>query len=95
MRVSTEYFWNEGLESRGSINLRQWVHVSVIASGETLKLYINGNLDNQVFLLGKIKMNNGPMHIGKDKWHPGVKCFFDDYRIYNEALRGIFLSLIT
>jgi len=69
------------------------VHISVVASGETLKLYINGNLDNQVFLKGKLRMNSGPLHVGKDEFHPGVKCYLDDLRIYNIALRGfIFLT---
>jgi len=39
-------------------------------------------------------MNNGPMHVGKDEWHPGVKCFLDDLRVYNVALAGIKLYYI-
>jgi len=39
-------------------------------------------------------MNNGPMHVGKDEWHPGVKCFLDDLRVYNVALAGILLYYI-
>ena len=38
-------------------------------------------------------MNNGPMHVGKDEFHPGVKCYLDDLRIYNIVIRGN--SLIT
>ena len=87
MRVGTEYFWNEGLESRGSINLKQWIHVTIIVSGQMMQLYINGNLDNQIILKGKVKMNSGKLHVGKDPWHPGVKCYLDDLRIYNKALR--------
>jgi hypothetical protein len=88
VRVSTEIFWNEGLESRALINMKQWVFVTVIASGQMLQLYINGNLDNQVILRGKVKFNNGNFHIGKDPWHPGVKCFLDELKIYKTALRS-------
>lgn len=88
VRVSTEYFWNEGLESKGDLNMKQWVHIAMIASEETLKLYINGNLDNQVFLKGKVRMNSGPLHIGKDPWHTGVKCYIDDLKIFNMSFSG-------
>lgn len=88
VRASTEMFWNEGLESKAIINLRQWVHISVVISGQMMQLYINGNLDNQVILKGKVKMNNGALHIGKDPWHPGVKCYLDDLKIYKKAMRS-------
>jgi hypothetical protein len=88
VRVSTEVFWNEGLESKGIVNMRQWVFISVVISGQMLQLYINGSLDNQVILKGKVKMNNGHLHLGKNPWHPGVKCYLDDLKIYSSALRN-------
>jgi hypothetical protein len=33
-------------------------------------------------------MNNGKLHVGKDVWRPGVKCFLDELKIYNKALKG-------
>lgn len=89
IRAGTEIFWNEGLESRGIINLKFWTHVAVVMSGQMIQLYLNGSLDSQTILKGKIKMNNGDLHIGKDPWHAGTKCFLDDLKIYNTALRGI------
>jgi hypothetical protein len=56
VRVSTEKFWNEGLESKGTLNLKQWVHLSVVLSGQMIQLYINGNLDSQTILKGKVKV---------------------------------------
>jgi hypothetical protein len=56
VRVSTEKFWNDGLESKGVINLKQWVHIAVVVSGQMIQLYINGNLDNQTILKGKVKV---------------------------------------
>ena len=56
VRVSTENFWNEGIESRGIINMRQWVHISVVISGQMIQLYMNGNLDSEIILKGKVKV---------------------------------------
>jgi hypothetical protein len=88
VRVGTLVFWNEGLESKAVLNLKQWVHIAVIISGQMMQLYINGNLDNQVILKGKVKMNSGPLHVGKDPWHQGVKCYIDELKIYKNALRS-------
>ncbi len=88
VRVSTEEFWNEGLESKGLVMMKQWVHISVIISGQMLQLYINGNLDNQLILKGKVIMNDGKLHLGKNPWHHGVKCYIDDVRIYSTSLRS-------
>jgi hypothetical protein len=57
VRVSTEKFWNEGLESKGVLNMKQWVHIAVVISGQMIQLYINGNLDGQTILKGKVKVN--------------------------------------
>ena len=54
IRVGTEIFWNEGIESMAIINLKQWIHISIILSGQTIQLFVNGNLDNQAILKGKI-----------------------------------------
>jgi len=41
-------------------------------------------------------MNNGPLYIGKDPWHPGVNCYLDELKIFDTALRGkhIFIQLM-
>ena len=83
VRVSTEIFWNEGLESKAKIPMKQWTHITVSISGQMIILYINGTRDSQIILDGKIVMNNGPFHLGKDPWRSGVKCYIDDLKIYN------------
>jgi hypothetical protein len=86
VRVSTEAFWNEGLESKAIINMKSWIYVSLVISGQMIQLYINGNLDNQVILKGKVKMNDGPFHVGKDPWRQGVKCYLDEFKVYKTSL---------
>lgn len=31
-------------------------------------------------------MNNGQLHVGRDPWHSGVKCFIDELKVYKKAL---------
>jgi len=88
IRIGTEIFWNEGLESRGIVNMKAWTHIAVIISGKMMQLFINGSLDNQIILKGKVKMNNGDLHIGKDPWHSGTKCYLDELKIHNTPLRS-------
>lgn len=88
IRASTEMFWNEGLESKALINLRQWTYITVVISGQMMQLYINGSLDSQMILKGKVKMNTGKLHVGKDLWHAGVKCYLDELKIHSRALRS-------
>lgn len=88
IRASTEMFWNEGIESIGIINLKQWTFITVIFSGQMVQLYINGILDNQKILKGKIIINEGEFHIGKDPWHEGVKAYIDEIKIYNTAIKS-------
>jgi hypothetical protein len=87
VRASTSMFWNEGLESKGIINIRIWTHISVIISGQMMQLYINGALDNQIILKGQVKMNNGNLHLGKDPWRSGTKSYIDELKIYNTAVK--------
>lgn len=34
--------------------MKQWIHLAIILSGQTVQLFVNGNLDNQAILKGKI-----------------------------------------
>ncbi|CAG9327612.1 unnamed protein product [Blepharisma stoltei] len=85
-RVSTDYNWNEGVDSTAIINMRKWAHISLVGSGQLLQLYINGYLDNQIILHGNIQYNRGDIFLGKDPWHMGFSGYFDDLRLYDAAI---------
>eukprot|EP00743_Colponemidia_sp_Colp-15_P000482 GILK01000545.1.p1 GENE.GILK01000545.1~~GILK01000545.1.p1 ORF type:complete len:239 (+),score=39.11 GILK01000545.1:869-1585(+) len=87
VRVSTDYYWNEGLDSKAIIPLHRWSHISVVSSGALLQLYVNGILDTQIILKGTAQFNLGPLHLGKDPWHPGTAAFIDDLRLYDKVLK--------
>lgn len=53
VRVSTDANSNEGLDSKSTIPLRRWTHVTVVMSNQLIHLYINSILDNQVILKGQ------------------------------------------
>jgi hypothetical protein len=56
VRASTEVFWNEGLDSKSTLQLRRWSQVTAIFSKQLIQLFINGVLDNQAILKGSIKV---------------------------------------
>jgi len=86
VRVSTDMFWNEGIESRGIIGFKQWTFISVVISGQMMQLYINGNIDSQLILKGKVIGNKGDLYIGKDPWRTGTKMYIDNLKIYNTGI---------
>jgi hypothetical protein len=86
VRASTQFSWNEGLDSTAVIKLRRWTHLAVVGSGQLLQLFVNGILDSQVILKAPIKYNRGEIYLGKDPWHSGFKGFLDDLRIFNKPL---------
>lgn len=88
--VTTSGEWTEG---RGSVNplpTGQWVHVAMVKSGNgtagnprTIKLYLNGALDNTCNIYSPTVANNGGFYLGKDLWNAGPVMAMDDLRIFN------------
>lgn len=92
VRVSTDYFWNEGLDSQAIIGMRRWTHVAVTSTSQLLQLYINGVSDTQVILRASIRVsfmqwNSEPIYLGKDPWHAGTRAYIDSLQLYSKALK--------
>jgi hypothetical protein len=85
VRVSTQASWNEGLDSFASLPMGRWTHVAVVVTNQLLQLYVNGQLDTQTVLEGPVVINQGPIYVGGDPWHPAVGCFLDDLQFYRSA----------
>jgi Concanavalin A-like lectin/glucanases superfamily len=77
-----------------TLQVSTWYHVAGVydAAAQTLKVYLNGQLDNGV-LLGTVPTSqpstNVNLHVGQRPGSPGTYNFqgrLDDIRIYNRAL---------
>lgn len=88
-RMSTDAYWNEGIESSHSeIPLGKWTHVAYVKTGNHLRLYIDGEPDEAVVLRGRARTNPGPLYIGASPWYPGPIAEIADVRICPFALRN-------
>ena len=71
--------------------LNTWIHLAATYDGATLKLYVNGVLENQLATTVVINQNTLPLAIGAEvngsggatRWLQGA---MDDARVYNRAL---------
>ncbi len=80
----------ENYQSASNVVANQWTHISVVANGSTVKIYLNGVIDSttNITLTGTMQ-NNVNLQIGNigsslsNHWFGGK---IDDVRIYNRAL---------
>ncbi len=88
VRVSTTHHYNEGLESNAVLPVDQWSHVAVIHHSGELKVFLNGELDNQVTLMGQSTGNDGPMTIGvlPDSGSIAANAALDEIKWFGQAL---------
>jgi len=85
-----------GSQSASELEVGEWAHVAYVKEGRTLRLYLNGVEDSNVALPEGSVANDGPIYIGKDPWYDAARADFDDFLIYNVALRpGEVASLLT
>ena len=75
------------LNANQKIEVNVWKHLVFTYNGSTMKIYVNGSLDNTVNYSGSIGTNADYFGIGKD---PDRNYYFtgliDEVRIYNRAL---------
>ncbi len=76
-----------------------WHHVAVTYDGNFIKIYFDGNLDNQINYTSGMQINNEPLLIGWDQntyINPNRRFtgIIDDIRIYNRALSNEEIQLL-
>ena len=85
-RISTTTSWNEGTNSNSALELNAWTHIAYVKQGKSLKLYINGQLDEEAALTGDSIGFEAPLFIGGDPIYNSPNSLFDDIRVYDRAL---------
>jgi len=84
-----------GVESAKNISAGDWYHIAATYDRTTLKIYINGVLDNSVNKQYSPYQNNYQLVIGRACWgdpclfrpsNPSFNGIIDEVRLYNRAL---------
>jgi len=65
-----------------------WHHIAMTYDGSTLKLYLDGKLDNSKNISGTLNTTSQPLHIGSASWTTAeyYKGLIDSASIYNRVL---------
>lgn len=66
-----------------------WTHLAATYDGDTLRLYVDGNLEASLQLGDPITTNALPLTIGGNSWGEYFPGAIDELRIYNRALTQI------
>lgn len=76
-----------GAFSSNEIQNNIWTHIAFTYDGQVVRVYLNGQLDNQLEFVGSLRSNAGNLYIGYD---PRLDDYFDgsldEFTIYNRAL---------
>lgn len=79
---------NQGFDSNAAMTSGTWYFITGIYDSGTLKLYINGTLDNSAsgITMNANSDNDEPLYIGKSANYNTIKSKMDELVIYSKAL---------
>ncbi|HEY7313483.1 MAG TPA: Ig-like domain-containing protein, partial [Gemmataceae bacterium] len=77
---------DKGVQGSSVLPLNTWTFLAATYDGNTLKMYVNGNLVGSQTLRGSITTTSDPLHIGGDWSGEMFTGLIDNVRIYNTAL---------
>jgi hypothetical protein len=69
-----------------AVQLGQWYHIATTYDGNSVKLYVNGNLDGSVPASGTVATSTQPLRIGGDETGWFFDGFVDEVSLYGRAL---------
>jgi len=82
---------NDFAESTTVFEVGIWYHFAGTYDGDSLRIYINGELEGEAGGVPEIAASDLDLWIGADDWQPGITTFpgiLDDIRVYSKALTG-------
>jgi len=80
---------NDFVESTTAFEVGDWYHFAGTYDGDSLRLYINGELEGEASGVPEIAASDLDLWIGADDWQIGITTFpgiLDEIRIYSKAL---------
>ncbi|MEX2213794.1 MAG: SUMF1/EgtB/PvdO family nonheme iron enzyme [Phycisphaeraceae bacterium] len=81
--------------SKRSVSDNKWHHVAATYDGRTMRVYVDGTIDNTSEAAGALKANNHGASIGGRGTADSFKGWLDDVRIYNRALTDEEIKLLS
>jgi len=84
--VTVMWNYEDRLDGRKVVTDNKWHHIAEVCDGRSIKLYVDGTLDGQAELSGKLPLNQLPMWIGARPGGVAAKGIIDELRFYDHAL---------
>ncbi len=95
-RISTTASNNEGINNSPAVEYNRWYYISYHKSAQSLTLYYDGDIADQVTLSGQSVANNGPLYFGRDPWWNGIiGGGYDNVQVHNRALTVPELNMVA
>jgi hypothetical protein len=86
-QIAPEGSGETGVESTTIVQNNVWTHVAGVYDGSTVKIYINGVLENSNPVSGSIRVSDLPLYFGKAPWtnYNNYNGMIDEVRVWNVA----------
>src|SRR5439155_2477338 len=77
-RISTDQNDNDGGNSVQEVRVNQWTHLAYVKRGNSLRLFLDGELDSEIKLSGPVIANSDALLLGASSYYPGFLGALDD-----------------
>lgn len=86
-QIAPEESGETGVQSNTVVQNDVWTHVAGVYDGTSVKIYINGVLENSNLVTGNIQVSDLSLYIGKAPWtnYNNYNGLIDEIRVWNVA----------